>query len=183
MQPNDDKNPIKPFLTNNIYKISTNVYTNYLQDISEIRIKTDRNLFLSSYEEERSYKFHALSQFVDIRPDDHIFKKKAITKFTYVNTGSTDIYVRTYKKLFELITELGGFTNGVSNFAVLFLYLFSSNTILWHCISSILTKDEIEMNIAKKIEVRNENDENIIRSSIINVNAKDNRNTKIKKTT
>jgi hypothetical protein len=59
----------------------------------------------------------------------------------------TENYRRSYKKLFDIFVQIGGFSNGIIFIAYLILNLYSCNIILWHCISTLISPEEIKENI------------------------------------
>lgn len=115
-------------------------------DFSEIRLNTDKSLFLFDYEEERSYSFQSTRESVDLRKN-HFVVPSCFSQMSIVLNGNTKIYTRTYLKLFALIANIGGLFNGIVYSAYILLYFYSKNIILWYCITGILSPDEIKDNI------------------------------------
>jgi len=122
--------------------ISSTIFKNYYREISEVRLKTDNNLIFSSYEERRSYKFSQMRETADLRKDHNLFPG-TFSQMTFITSGNTIIYLRNYRKLFDLITRIGGFLNGIIYSTQIILFFYSENIILWKCISSIISTDEV----------------------------------------
>ena len=90
---------------------------------------------------------------------------------TFYNSGNTEIYERNYKKLFEVIAQIGGFANGVFFSAYVILYWYTSNIIFWKSVLSILSPEEIKLSI-KNENIRNiqvEFNSNIIQAEKVNI--------------
>jgi hypothetical protein len=81
---------------------------------------------------------------------------------TFITSGDTEIYYRKYKKLFEIIIQIGGFSNGIFFGAYLILFVYSNNIILWKCISRVISKEEMNERLDKnfKININNINNNN-----------------------
>ena len=144
----DIDQPFKPFLKNSMYQLSTSIFKSYYTEIQEIRINTDKSLIFTEMEETKSYKFINTRESVDTRKF-HIFPG-TFSQMLFITTGNTQIHIRSYKKLFDVIVQIGGFFNGIVYCANIILYFYSKNIILWHCISGILSSDEIKDNLDNK---------------------------------
>ena len=166
----DVNNPIQHFMKNELYKLSTSIFKEYYQEISEIRVKTDKNILFSSYEEMRGYKFSYNRESVDMR-SEHFMFPGTFNEFIFITSGNTQIYIRTYSKFLEVITQIGGFSNGIIFSIHLILYFYSKNIILWHCIFSLISSDEIKENIDKPVVIKLDKEDNFkkIKSDIINI--------------
>jgi len=151
---------------------SSKVFTRIYTWISEIKILTDKSLIFSNFEETKTFKFNGSTESVEL---DKEMEKSRLTQISIVVSGNTEVYYRSYKKLLDIITEIGGFFNCIKFIVYIILFLYSKNTIMWHCISSIISEQEIldglnrsliEKNVLKpeiiRVEaVRNSNIENI----------------------
>ena len=161
-------NVIQPFLKNNIYQITLGAFKNFDFDINHLKVSTDRNLIFSSFEEEIGYKF-APSKETILFWDDHPIIPGAFAQFNFFTSGNSQFYTRIFAKLLELITEVGGFTNGIIFSAQIILFLYSSNIILWHCIFIVLANKEIKerLNGIRIIDIREKNSE--LNSKLVDV--------------
>lgn len=166
--------PFKPFLRNKNLQLSTTIYKNYFQEVKEIRINTDKNLFFESYEQEKSFKFSSLRESVDLRKENSLFPG-TFSQMTFVVSGDTEIYYRKYRKMFEVIIQIGGFSNGILYAAYIILFIYSNNMILYNCISSIISKDEVKARLNKDFKIENKNNSNI-KSEMIIINKKKSNN-------
>ena len=72
----------------------------------------------------------------------------------FITSGNTQIYSRNYRKLLDVIVQIGGFFNGIIYSAYFILYLYSKNIILWHCISSVISDNEIKDKLDKNINIK-----------------------------
>ena len=70
--------------------------------------------------------------------------------------------------------EIGGFSNGIIFSTQLILYLYSNNIILWHCIFSVISSDEIKERLDNPVVIKLDKEDNFkkIKSDIINVNSR-----------
>ena len=144
----DNKNPIKPYLTSETFRITTTIYKEFWRELSEIRLNTDNSLILSSQEEIKSYKFTTERTEVELKKEHPSFPG-SFNQINFVLNTKTQIYSRSYRKIFEVVSQIGGFTNGIVFIAYLLLYVYSQNVILWHCISTLISQEEIIQNISK----------------------------------
>lgn len=158
----DHKKPFKPFPQGIISPLSTSVFKNHFREISEVRINSDTNLIFEGYNEEKSFHLTQMREEVDIRSDHALFPG-TFNQMTFITSGNTKTYFRSYRKFIDIIVVFGGFFNGVVNFSYLILYIYSNNLILWECIYSVLSSKEIEDSMKNPII-------NINRISIINPN-------------
>lgn len=138
----DHSQPIKPFVTKSIEPASISIYKNYFREIQEIRINTDTNLLFTSYEETKTYKFSSFRENVDLRTKHSLFPG-TFNQMTLITSQKTQIYTRTYKKLFDIIVQIGGFFNGIIYASSFILFMYSKNLILWECIYYSMSLDEI----------------------------------------
>jgi len=167
----DDVNdPFKGFYNNYITQLTTSVFKNHIREMSEVRIFSDKNLIFGSYEEKKSFKITRQREEVDLRSDHQIFPG-TFNQMTFITSGNTLIYYRDYRKLFDIIVRIGGFFNGIIYIAYIILYLYSKNLILWHCISSTISTNELEERLTKPIKINNSNN-----NSNNNFNYNDNNN-------
>jgi len=168
----DDVNdPFKPFMNNIVVPLSASLYKNHIREMSEIRIKSDKSLVFESYEEEKKFKLTGTREIVDLRPDHALFPG-TFNQLSIITTGNTQIYIRTYRKLFDIIVQIGGFFNGIIYTATVFLYLYSNNLILWNCIYNVISTNELEerlINQKIKIDLEKEKVENINESESENI--------------
>ena len=79
---------------------------------------------------------------VDLRPDHALFPG-TFSQMTFITSGNTEIYFRDYKKLFDVIVQIGGFSNGIIYSATILLYFYSNNIILWKCIYGLISSKEL----------------------------------------
>ena len=135
-----------------MYQLSTTVFKSYYTEIKEIRVNTDKNLIFDNLEEIRSYKFATTRESADHRTS-HQFPG-TFSQMLFITSGNTQIYYRTYRKLFDVISQIGGFSNGIIFFANILLYFYSKNIILWHCISSVISDNEIKDKLDKNINIK-----------------------------
>ena len=154
---NDANEPFKPFLRNVVSPLSTSVFKNHFLEISEIRINSDKNLIFGDYEKEKKFRLRQKREEVDLRSVHAIFPR-TFNQMTIVTSGNTEIYNRYYRKLFDIIVEIGGFFNGIIYAATLILYLYSNNIILWQCIYSIISSKELEERLINPMKIKNENE-------------------------
>ena len=159
----DNKNPIKPYLTSETFRITTTIYKEFWRELSEIRLNTDNSLILSSQEEIKSYKFTTERTELELKKEHPSFPG-SFNQINFVLNTKTQIYSRSYRKIFEVISQIGGFTNGIVFIAYLLLYVYSQNVILWHCISTLISEEEIIQNISK---LKKNNNRELIKSKII----------------
>jgi len=146
----DPNDPFKPFLKHETFPLSNSVYKILKTKIADIRIKTDQNLIFNEYKETKNYKFQQFTESIDFRKDHSLFKG-AFSHLTFETTGNTHKYTVIYKKILNVITDLGGFYNGIKFAATFVVYFYSNNIILWKYISSLISTEEIEENINKPI--------------------------------
>ena len=157
----DIENPFQSFLGNNVLSLSTSIFKNYFREIKEVRINSDKNLFFESFVETKNFKFGNLRESVDLRTNHTLFPG-TFSQLTFITSGDTEIYYRKYKKLFEIIIQIGGFSNGIFFGAYLILFVYSNNIILWKCISRVISKEEMNERLDKnfKININNINNNN-----------------------
>lgn len=80
---------------------------------------------------------------------EHDLIPGAFSKMTFLTSGKTQIYYRTYQKFFEIITQIGGFVNGIIYFTTIILYICSNNLIMWQCIFNSISANELEQRLSK----------------------------------
>lgn len=167
--------PLRPFLKQTINPLSTSVFKNYIREISEVRINSNKNLFFGSFQQERGYHVHQLREEVDLRKVHSIVPEK-FAEMSIITSEKTKVYFRNYKKLIEVIIQIGGFFYSITNLAILILFIYSNNKILWKCISCTISNFEIEENISRSnimkninIEKDNNNNNNENKGDVINV--------------
>ena len=165
----DVDNPSTPFMKNNIFQLSTSIYKSYFRDISEIRINTDKNLIFSDFNEIKTYNFGESRAEVDLKKENRLVPG-SFSQMNFVTTGKTLIYYRNYRKLFDVIAHIGGFSNGIISIAYMLTYIYSQNLMNWKCIISLLSQDEVlegleKLNISEKNQMSNSN-EIIIKKNI-----------------
>ena len=141
----DIDQPFKPFLKNSMYQLSTSIFKSYYTEVQEIRINTDKSLIFTEMEETKSYKFINTRESVDTRKF-HIFPG-TFSQMLFITTGNTQIHKRSYKKLFDVIVQIGGFFNGIIYVAYFLNFLYSKNMIVWHCVTSLISTNEISENL------------------------------------
>lgn len=175
---NDLNEPFKPFLEYQTTPLSISIYKSLTTEITDIRVKTDDNLIFYGQDEKKSYKILSTKESVDFKKEYPILKG-VFSHFTFTTTGNQHIYDRTYKKVFNVVTDIGGFYNGIKFAAILILYIYSNNMILWHCIYLIFNESEINKNYEDGNFNNNsfndlnvdEINKNIINNNIINNNS------------
>lgn len=128
----------------------SSVLTRIFTSISEIKINTDKSLIFSKYDEVKTFKFEG-SQFSTIDKNLDLEDPNRLAQVSIIVSGNTMIYFRSYKKVLELISNIGGFFNGVTYTVYLVLFLYSQNTILFHSISNIISEEEISDSLKKSI--------------------------------
>jgi hypothetical protein len=98
-----------------------------------------------------------------------------LAQISLIVSGNSVIYFRSYRKLFDLISTIGGFFNSINYASYLILYLYSQNTILFHSISSIISEQEIYDSLENSILENNEK-KKIFKPELIKINPKPNSN-------
>jgi hypothetical protein len=151
----DPNNPFVPFINHNSFPMSSTIYKILTTQIGDLRLNTDTNLFFKQDSETKSYKFQATYETTDFRNELSIFPG-TFSHLAFETTGNIHRYTRNYKKLFNVITDIGGFYNGVKFIATLVLYIYSSNKNLWHFISVILSSEQIDESINRSPSIRRE---------------------------
>lgn len=142
--------PFQPFLKSEDLPISTSMYKTYIKEMSEIRLNSDNSLLFPYVEEYKSYKFSRMFQKIDLKDEEYKFPGTFSQMNIYANSN-TKIYNRSYKKLFEVIFQIGGFSNGIIYATYIFLYFYSRNIILWNCIFSSISAKEIKKHFSDDI--------------------------------
>jgi hypothetical protein len=169
----NNQSPIIPFFMSEIFPLSTTIFKGYIREMSEIKIITDNDLLFSNYEEKKSFKFMQKREETDLRKE-HGNVKECFSQMNFFANTKTEVYIRRYTKLFEVIGKIGGFSNGIIFTAYIILYIYSKNLILWNCISVLISSKEINQNIG--IIEKNSNNRELIISKIFNRgNQRDNR--------
>ncbi len=130
---------------------------------------TDNNLFFSSTEEKRGYKFTQRRDEIDLRKENLNFPG-SFSQMNFMFNTNTEIYFRRYTKLFEVIADIGGFSNGIIFIAYMVLYIYSKNIILWNCIEVLISKDEIKENLGIIDSNKNKEIINTLNFNISNLN-------------
>ena len=160
----DNKKPFKPFLKSETVPLSTSIFKSYIREMSEIRLNSDNSLLFPYYEETKTYKFTQKREEVDLRKE-HANVPGTYSQMNFFANTNTVIYNRSYRKLFEVISQIGGFSNGIIYSAYIILYLYSRNIILWSCIASIISPKEINKSLGN---VNNKSNNEIINSKFFN---------------
>jgi len=161
---NDNKKPFKPFLKSEIVPLSTSIFKSYIREMSEIILNSDNSLLFPYFEETKTYIFTQKREEVDMRKE-HANVPGAYSQMNFFANTNTLVYNRSYRKLFEVIVQIGGFSNGIIYSAYIILYLYSRNIILWSCIASIISPKEINENLGN-VNIKSKNE--IIHSRIFN---------------
>lgn len=139
----DPNKIMKPYLNNRIGQLTDFGFKNYYYEINDVVINTDNNVFLNNNIEEKGYKFSALRESMQFWRE-HPIIPNTFTQINFICPGDTKIYTRIYHKLLKVITQIGGFSNGIIFSAQIIMFLYSSNIILWHCIFIVLSNHEIK---------------------------------------
>ena len=160
----DNKKPFKPFLKSETVPLSTSIFKSYIREMSEIILNSDNSLLFPYFEETKTYIFTQKREEVDMRKE-HANVPGAYSQMNFFANTNTLVYNRSYRKLFEVIVQIGGFSNGIIYSAYIILYLYSRNIILWSCIASIISPKEINENLGN---VNNKSNNEIIHSRIFN---------------
>lgn len=84
---------------------------------------------------------------------------------TFIPSRNAQIYYRNYRKIIDVIIQIGGFLNGTVYAATIILNIYSSNKILWQCIYNELKK-RLNLKIIEKIN----KDPIHNRDNVVNVN-------------
>jgi len=161
---NDNKKPFKPFLKSEIVPLSTSIFKSYIREMSEIILNSDDSLLFPYYEETKTYIFTQKREEVDMRKE-HANVPGAYSQMNFFANTNTLVYNRSYRKFFEVVVQIGGFSNGIIYSAYIILYLYSRNIILWSCIASIISPKEINENLGN-VNIKSKNE--IIHSRIFN---------------
>jgi hypothetical protein len=150
----DFKNPFKPLLHSFVSPSSSSIFKNHIRELSEVIIRSDKSLLFrqSSYEEEKKFKLHLKREEVDLRSDHAIFPG-TFNQMTFITSDNTVIYVREYRKLLDVIVQIGGFFNGIIYSATIILYIYSNNKILWVCINNVISSKELEERLKNPLPV------------------------------
>lgn len=171
-------NPIKPFTKSSPHQLSTTVYKKYFQEINQIIVKTDNNILFNSYSVQKAYKFSNKYESVDNRAGSLLYPR-SFAQYNLLPSGYSKIYSRTYVKLLKVITQIGGFSNGMIFGAQIILFIYSSNIILWHCIFIILSNFEINQFLNSNNKVNSlVNNEDRIKSEFTIKNVKESKDFK-----
>ena len=130
-----------------------------------MNLKTDNYLFFSLNEDIKTYRFLQSREEVDLRKD-HINVPGSFSQMNFFSNTKTEIYTRKQRKFFEVIAKIGGFSSGII-FASAILYIYSENLILWHCIFTLISSNEIK----KIVGLFEENINNeAIKTKIVHIN-------------
>jgi len=160
----DNKKPFKPFLKSETSPLSTSIFKSYIREMSEIILNSDNSLLFPYYEETKTYIFTQKREEVDMRKE-HANVPGTYSQMNFFANTNTVIYNRSYRKLFEVISQIGGFSNGIIYSAYIILYLYSRNKILWSCIASIISPKEINEEMGN---INNKLNNEIIHSKFFN---------------
>ena len=134
------------YLKSELILISSSIFKTFIKEMSEIRLITDNTLFFSSYEEIKTYKFSESREEVDMRKE-HANVPGIFSQINIFTNTKTAIYKRSYRKLFEVIAQIGGFSNRIIFAAQVLLYIYSENILLYNCISTLISPKEIKENL------------------------------------
>ena len=144
----DYENPITPFLNSKLIPITTSLFKNYFLKFSDLRYKSDNNLFFSSYEETQSYKMTEITESVDLRGDNTLIKG-TFNQINFIMADETKIITRLYDKISYSFAQIGGLTHIFILFSKIILYFWSENNVLIYLISTILSDNEKNKFFAK----------------------------------
>ena len=137
----DYQNPISPFLNMKILPITTSLFKNYFLEFSDIRYKSDDNLFFNSFEETQTYKLSEINENVDLRGDNTLFKGN-FNQINFIMADETKIITRIYEKISNSFATIGGLTQALIILSKTILYFWSENNVLIYLISTILPNEE-----------------------------------------
>jgi hypothetical protein len=121
--------------------ISTSIFKNYFLKFSDLKYKSDNNLFFASYEETKSYKLNEITENVDLRGDNTLFKG-TFNQITLIMADETKIITRIYDKISYSFAQIGGLAQLFILLSKIILYFWSKNNILIYLISTILPNEE-----------------------------------------
>ena len=137
----DYKNPITSFLNSKIVPISTSIFKTYFLEFSDLRYRSDNNLFFHSYEETQSYKLKEIKESVDLRGDNTLIKG-TFNQINFIMADETIIITRIYDKISYSFAQIGGLAHIFILLSKLILYFWSKNNVLLYLISTILPNEE-----------------------------------------
>jgi hypothetical protein len=120
----DYKNPITPFLNNKLIPVSSSIYKNYFLKFSDLRYRSENNLFFSSYEETQSYKMTEITESVDLRGDNTLIKG-TFNQINFIMADETIIITRIYDKISYSFAQIGGLAHIFILLSKLILYYWS----------------------------------------------------------
>ena len=121
--------------------ITTSLFKNYFLKFSDIRYKSDDNLFYNSFEETHSYKLSKINVNVDLRGDNTLFKG-TFNQINFIMADETRIITRIYEKISNSFAQIGGLTQALIILSKTILYFWSENNVLIYLISTILPNEE-----------------------------------------
>ena len=139
----DYKNPINSFQNMKTIPTSSSIFKNFFLKFSDVRYKSDDNLFFSSFEEKQTFKFSDVSENVDLRGDNTLFKG-TFNQVNFIMADDTKIISRLYEKLSSSFAQIGGLAQAIILFTKFILYFWSENNILIYLISTIISDEEKE---------------------------------------
>jgi hypothetical protein len=139
----DYKNPINSFQNMKTIPTSSSIFKNFFFKFSDVRYKSDDNLFFSSFEEKQTFKFSDVSENVDLRGDNTLFKG-TFNQVNFIMADDTKIISRLYEKLSSSFAQIGGLAQAIILFTKFILYFWSENNILIYLISTIISDEEKE---------------------------------------
>jgi hypothetical protein len=139
----DYKNPINSFQNMKTVPTSSSLFKNFFLKFSEVRYKSDNNLFFSSFEEKQTFIFSDVSENVDIRGENTLFKG-TFNQVNFIMADDTKIISRVFEKLSSSLAQIGGLAQAFILLTKVILYFWSENNILIYLISTIISDEEKE---------------------------------------
>ena len=76
------------FLNNKLLPITTSLFKNYFIEFSDLRYRSDNNLFFNTIDETLSYKFSDVTENVDLRGDNTLIKG-TFNQMTFIMADET----------------------------------------------------------------------------------------------
>ncbi len=173
----DYKNPIKSSLKLNQFFISPSIFKHFFVKFSDLRYRSDNNLFFNSYEETQSYKLKEIKETVDLRGDNTLIKG-TFNQINFIMADETMITTRIYDKISNSFAKIGGLAHIFILLSKLILYFWSKNNVLLYLISTILPNEEKDNFLEKPRNASNLELEKVEKQKTFLLNQKSSQNLK-----
>ena len=173
LNPSNYSNPIVPTFQDLYTTIDKKIYRNYILNFGVTEIHTDTGIFGESIKKDRYFQYRKEIQTFSFRDEQEYYKGKSIILVQFKLDDAIIIQKRSYTKISEIFSLIGGYMQLMNTVFLLIVSLFNKFNFDLKIINNIFKFDLKEHKILLKLNTIKELNPNLInngkRNSIISL--------------